>query len=323
MHTIFQQLVYAREKGRDTVLATIIWDDGSAPRGRGSQMLVDGDGLLAGTIGGGAVEGRSIEIAREMLRDGKNGYTHFFRLQKDGEVGMVCGGDVTVYFCRVPAGDAAWGAVAAEVLRRVKDRVPGYLTLPLDGSPAAVTDTDESDGAARFSMALPVGERALIFGAGHIAKALVPLLHTVGFRPVVLDDRPELATKESFPQADEVICGDFERIEDYVTIQPEDYVVIMTNGHEHDFQAEVQVLRRETAYVGVIGSRKKTAFVNRRLREAGIGEAAIASVHTPIGTAIKAVTPEEIAVSITGEMIMVRATAREAKGEVHHGCPMH
>ena len=236
---------------------------------------------------------------------------------------MVCGGDVTVYFCRIPAGDAAWGAVAVEVLQRVKDRVPGYLTLPLDGSTAAVTDTDESDGQTRFSVALPVGERALIFGAGHIAKALVPLLHTVGFRAVVFDDRPELATKESFPQADEVICGDFERIEDYVSIQPEDYVVIMTNGHEHDFQAEVQVLRHTTAYVGVIGSRKKTAFVNQRLREAGIGEETIASVHTPIGTAIKAVTPEEIAVSITGEMILVRATAREAGGEVHHGCPMH
>ena len=172
-------------------------------------------------------------------------------------------------------------------------------------------------------MVLPVGERALIFGAGHIAKALVPLLHTVGFRAVVFDDRPELATRESFPQADEVICGDFARIEDYVSIRPEDYVVIMTNGHEHDFQAEVQGLRHTIAYVGVIGSRKKTAFVNQRLREAGIGEAAIASVHTPIGTAIKAVTPEEIAVSITGEMILVRATAREAGGEVHHGCPMH
>ena len=323
MNTIFQQLVYAREKDKDTVLATIIWDDGSAPRGRGSQMLVDGDGLLAGTIGGGAVEGRSIEIAWEMLQSGRKGYTHFFRLRKDGEVGMVCGGDVTVYFCRIPAGDAAWGAVAAEVLQRVKDRVPGYLTLPLDGSTAAVTDTDESDGQTRFSVALPVGERALIFGAGHIAKALVPLLHTVGFRAVVFDDRPELATGESFPQADEVICGDFARIEDYVSIRPEDYVVIMTNGHEHDFQAEVQVLRHTTAYVGVIGSRKKTAFVNQRLREAGIGEETIASVHTPIGTAIKAVTPKEIAVSITGEMILVRATAREAGGEVHHGCPMH
>ena len=108
-----------------------------------------------------------------------------------------------------------------------------------------------------------------------------------------------------------------------MTLTPEDYVVIMTNGHEHDFQCEVQVLRRETAYVGVIGSRKKTAYVNQRLREAGIPEEKIAFVHTPIGTAIKAVTPEEIAVSIAGEMICVRATRREAAGEVHHGCPMH
>ena len=70
MNTIFQTLVYQREKGQDTVLATIIWDDGSAPRGAGSQMLVGRNGLLAGTIGGGAVEGRSIAIAREMLADG-------------------------------------------------------------------------------------------------------------------------------------------------------------------------------------------------------------------------------------------------------------
>ena len=100
-------------------------------------------------------------------------------------------------------------------------------------------------------------------------------------------------------------------------------MVVMTNGHDHDFQVEVQLLQGSAAYVGVIGSRKKTAYVNRRLREAGITEEAIASVHTPIGTAIKAVTPEEIAVSITGEMICVRATRREAAGEVPHGCPMH
>ena len=140
---------------------------------------------------------------------------------------------------------------------------------------------------------------------------------------MVFDDRPGFAVPENFPQADETICGDYERIGDYLTVTPEDYVVIMTNGHEHDFQVEVQVLRKTTAYVGVIGSRKKTAFVNQRLREAGIGEEAIAFVHTPVGTAIKAVTPEEIAVSITGEMICVRATRREAAGEEHHGCPMH
>lgn len=84
MNTIFQTLVYQREKGQDTVLATIIWDDGSAPRGAGSQMLVGRNGLLAGTIGGGAVEGQSIAIAREMLADGTDSMTREFRLHRDG-----------------------------------------------------------------------------------------------------------------------------------------------------------------------------------------------------------------------------------------------
>lgn len=322
MNTIFQTLLYQREKKRPTVLATIVWDDGSAPRGKGSQMLVGESGLLSGTIGGGAVELHSIQLAQAMLAGEPVPVLHEFKLNKSGELGMVCGGDVTVLLTAAPLVDTAWDTVAAEVLRRVRGRIPGYLTLPMDGSAPCVTDEPET-AADRLSLPLPVGERALIFGAGHIARALTPLLRTVGFRPVVFDDRPGFAAPENFPRADETICGDYERIDDYLTVTPEDYVVIMTNGHDHDFQVEVQVLRKTTAYVGVIGSRKKTAFVNQRLREAGIGEEAIASVHTPIGTAIKAVTPEEIAVSITGEMICVRATRREAAGEEHHGCPMH
>ena len=322
MNTIFQTLLYQREKKRPTVLVTIVWDDGSAPRGKGSQMLVGESGLLSGTIGGGAVELHSIQLAQAMLAGEPVPVLHEFKLNKSGELGMVCGGDVTVLLTAAPLVDTAWDTVAAEVLRRVRGRIPGYLTLPMDGSVPCVTDEPET-AADRLSLPLPVGERALIFGAGHIARALTPLLRTVGFRPVVFDDRPGFAVPENFPQADETICGDYERIDDYLTVTPEDYVVVMTNGHEHDFQVEVQVLRKTVAYVGVIGSRKKTAFVNQRLREAGIGEEAIASVHTPIGTAIKAVTPEEIAVSITGEMICVRATRREAAGEEHHGCPMH
>lgn len=114
MNTIFQTLVYQREKGQDAVLATIIWDDGSAPRGAGSQMLVGRNGLLAGTIGGGAVEGRSIAIAREMLADGTDSMTREFRLRRDGSeqsTGMVCGGDVTVYFRRIPCGDGGVGYI--------------------------------------------------------------------------------------------------------------------------------------------------------------------------------------------------------------------
>ena len=86
-------------------------------------------------------------------------------------------------------------------------------------------------------------------------------------------------------------------ISDYLDLTPSDYVVVMTNGHTHDFDVLRQVLQNPPAYVGVIGSRRKTAFVNQKLLECGIEKDVLSRVHAPIGTAIKAVTPEEIAVS--------------------------
>ena len=154
----------------------------------------------------------------------------------------------------------------------------------------------------------------------HIRERLYPLLRSVDFRPWIFDCRPAFADRALFPDAEEVLCGDFTRIADYVTVTPEDYVVVMTSGHGFDFTVQEQVLRGETAYIGVIGSRRKTAAVNERLRAAGIPESAIARVHAPIGTAIRAVTPAEIAVSVAGEMICVRAERRGGEG---HGCPMH
>ena len=88
MNNIFQTLLYQREKQKDTVLATIVWDDGSAPRGAGSQMLVGAEGLLSGTIGGGAVELRSIQLARALLAGQHVDALYDFKLSRDGELGM-------------------------------------------------------------------------------------------------------------------------------------------------------------------------------------------------------------------------------------------
>ena len=299
MNNIFTTLLYQMEKHHDTVLCTIIADNDSTPRGRGAQMLVGQSGLLCGTIGGGAVEGQTIELGKKLLQERRSA-VHEYRLHRNKveDIGMVCGGDVTV-------------------LRRVTQRQPGWLALALDGGAPAVQDTAECDDA-HFTHPLPIGERAILFGAGHCSVALCPLLATVGFRVTVVDNRQELATKERFPAADAVLCCDLAHISDAVTIGDDDYVVIMTNGHRHDFVVEEQVLRGQYAYIGVIGSRTKTASVNALLQQAGIS-----AVHTPIGTAIKAVTPEEIAVSIAGEMICVRATRREDAGIKLHGCPMH
>jgi xanthine dehydrogenase accessory factor len=344
MNTIFAKLLYELEKHNDAMLVTIISEQGSAPRGTGSQMLVGATGRIIGTIGGGAVEHRSEQMAMELLNKKQSGL-HEFKLHKNAaeDIGMVCGGDVTVYFQYINHENIEWTTLAQSIIAQVSNRKKGWFLQHLDGSlptllgeggelicGSELGDSTDLCGdksiCARgyFSMPLPIGERAIIFGGGHITLALAPLLKSVGFRVTVMDNRQEYANPGRFPDAEEVICGNFLRISDYIKLNKEDYVVVMTNGHSHDFEVQEQVLRQELAYVGVIGSRSKTAAVNAKLSDKGIPYEVLKKVHTPIGTPIKAVTPEEIAVSIAGEMILVRAERREAAGgEEKHGCPMH
>ena len=333
MKQIISQLLYEREEQQDAVLVSLIDDQGSAPRGTGSQMLVGRKGRLVGTIGGGAVEKRSEEMAMEALRSQKS-QTHEFQLHRNPaeDIGMICGGDVTVHFQFISAENPVWSKVLAKAEDIFAAHEGGWLILREDGGDPALFGHDglqagvepeteirvllrencvRADGY--FSMPLPVGSRAILFGAGHISQSLCPLLHSVDFRPVIFDCRPEYAKREIFPDAETVICGDFTRIADYLTITKEDYLVVMTNGHSHDFEVQEQVLRGPFAYLGVIGSRSKTAAVNKMLMEKGIDAERLRDIHTPVGTSIKAVTPAEIAVSIAGEMIYVRALTRESE----------
>lgn len=343
MDRIFAKLCYELEKKHDTVLVAIISRQGSAPRGAGSLMLVGAEGHILGSIGGGAVEKRSELMALDLLKR-KTSLCHFFQLHERAkeDIGMICGGDVNVLFQYIPGESADWAALAGAILERIKSRAPGWLSLKTDGSFPSLLDSDGNallgeavpgifgngswlpqQSAEVFNLALPVGERAYIFGGGHCAQALAPVLQSVGFRVTVFDEREEFANRARFPAAEHVILGKYTRLADSLTITAEDYVVIMTNGHVHDLDVEDQVLRGPFAYVGVIGSSRKTASVNEKLRARGVSEAAIAQVHTPIGTVIKAVTPEEIAISIAGEMIYERALRREKAGIITHSCPMH
>ena len=340
MKQIFSQLFYELEKHNDAVLVSVIDDNGSAPRGAGSQMLITDFGRRCGTIGGGAVEKRSEEMAMALIEKGES-LVHTFRLHenKTEDIGMVCGGNVTVLFQFIAKDDPAWQVAASTVLSLYEKKTAGHLILREDGSAPTVCDDagrvlcgDAVDSAllakgckrenGLFSLPVSVGNRAILFGAGHIAQSLCPILAGVDFRVTVFDSREEYATKELFPTAETVLCGDYEKVSDYLTIDENDYLVIMTSGHSFDFAVERQVLMGDFAYVGVIGSRSKTASVNKRLHEAGVSEEKTALVHTPIGTAIRAVTPAEIAVSIAGEMILERAIAREGAAKLSHACPM-
>ena len=163
-----------------------------------------------------------------------------------------------------------------------------------------------------FVLPLEVGERAVIFGAGHCAQALAPLLASVGFRVTVYDDRPELAAAALFPQAERVICAPFDRIGEHLALAREDYIVAMSSTHDSDLCVLRQVLKAEHVYTGMLGGGPKRAFVSGKLLEGGVPQAWIDHVHTPVGLSIGAVTPAEIAVSIAAEMVMVRAQHRGA-----------
>ncbi|MBR2423023.1 MAG: xanthine dehydrogenase accessory protein XdhC [Oscillospiraceae bacterium] len=343
MDRIFAKLLYMLEKKLPTVLVTIIADRGSAPRGAGSQMLVGEEGRILGTIGGGAVEGKADAMARQLLKEQRS-CCHLFQLHTAAQdhIGMVCGGDVQVQFQYIPGMSAVWESVAGKVLEMTSARQTGWLALKTNGSSPSVltgegkavlgepvSGNNDAEGwkpmqnKEVFCIPLPIGERAIIFGGGHCAQALAPLLHTVGFRVTVFEEREEYGCRKNFPTAEQIIVGDYTKISERLQITSEDYIVIMTNGHSFDLEVQDQVLRGDFAYVGVIGSKKKTAAVNQKLRERGISEEAISRVHTPIGTSIKAVTPEEIGISIAGELIYTRALRREETGIVATGCPMH
>lgn len=322
MRTIFKTLLALLDRGEDAVLATVVSAQGSTPRGTGAQMLADREGLAAGTIGGGPGEAQALLLAADCLRE-KRSALRRLELRHGGELDSVCGGEQTVLFQWIPHGSAAWKALSREVLERLEARRGGCLTLEAGKAPVLLEEGGPTWDGRRLLLPLPVGERVVIFGGGHCALALVPVLRSVGFRVAVFDDRPAFASPARFPEAETVVCAPYTDIAARLALTAEDCAVVMTSGHSHDFEVEAQLLRRPLRYVGVMGSRTKTAYVNQKLREAGVPEEAIQRVHTPIGTAIKAVTPEEIAVSIAGELIYERALRREAAGTAEHGCPSH
>ena len=313
--------------GEALVLVTVIASSGATPRGAGARMLVGKQGRICGTIGGGAVEYRSEQIAAKVLEE-KTSLGHDFTLTKDDvqNLGMICGGACNVFFHYLPACDAhtlALCAMAEEVFRKGHDLwlltdVSGNgkmgLHTPEKGvwglevpSDLVLTRHPQRTGDI-FAEQINSSGRVYVFGGGHVAQELIPVLAHVGFRCVVMDDRAEFTKPELFPGAEEVICGDLRKISDYMTIGSEDYVCVMTRGHAYDTVVQAQVLKCRPTYCGVIGSAFKAAGVRKTLKdEYGLIDEELNLVTTPIGLNIKGETPAEIAISIAAQMILHRA----------------
>lgn len=193
-----------------------------------------------------------------------------------------------------------------------------------DAAQAAIRDNKKrmvevDSGIKVFLDVLADETRLLVCGAGHIAIPLARFAGGVGFRVTVLDDREDFAQSSRFPDC-EVIAEDFIPALQDMPLGQSTYVVVITRGHEHDVDCLVEILQKETAYVGLIGSRRRVSIVLQTLERQGISKARLKQVFTPIGLPIGAESPEEIALSIMSELVCVRrkgpAQARSIRAAV-------
>lgn len=335
MKEMFQRIAEKIEAGESLVMVTVIAASGATPRGAGARMLVGQEGRICGTIGGGAVEYRSQQIAQQVLQSGSSRAQDFSLTRDDVQnLGMICGGDVHVFFSFLQGADETVLALAKKAERYFAQGRNLWLLLDIsqDGKMGLYTQEEgffgiedphwrpeQTDRQAKrvsigtkelFAEQINSASKVYIFGGGHVAQQLVPVLSKVGFRCVVLEDRPEFADPVLFPTAAEVLLVDFEQISQAITVEEGDYACVMTRGHAHDTVIQAQLLKTPACYIGVIGSAAKKAQVYETLYRQGFTPDDTARITSPIGLPIMAETPEEIAVSIAAQMILQRAKLR-------------
>ena len=346
MRDIFRRLHEIIAAGEDAVLVSTVSSRGSVPRGSGAHMLVTKDGRASGTIGGGEAEFRAEQAAKEALRAGANAARRYvLRQNEEDSLDSVCGGDIEVYFRFIKGGDKTVTALCERIEKAFEGVCACRLILELteadDGLIAVYSDEDgcsdanvpsavleergtmpkviETEGRKFYSELIVLPGKVYIFGGGHVSQKLVPCLASCDFRCVVLEDRPEFTDPALFGNLAETRLVDMSDLGGLAAeLTPDDLVCIMTRGHRHDYESVYYMLKSKACYIGMIGSRTKIGKLHERLIEDGFTEEDLKRLTTPIGIEIYSETPAEIAVSVTAQLIMVRAVKNGSRKAEKH-----
>ena len=210
-------------------------------------------------------------------------------------------------------GTIGGGCVEADVWQAAREVMesekPRTVTFNLNQDPKY--DTGLVCGGTLDIFIEPVLPPALlyIFGAGHVAVNLYRVASNAGFEVIVIDDRESYANRERFPEAQKVFAEDFDQAMAKLTPSESSYIVIVTRGHRDDMRCLRWAVQTPARYIGMIGSKRKTIAIYKELVKEGVASELFTRVHAPVGLDIGAVTPEEIAVSITAELIALRRHA--------------
>lgn len=329
---VFQKLLENLRNKEDTCLITITKSIGSTPRKSGTKMLVNSLGRVAGTVGGGPIEYECEQLAIQLIQEKKDAARSYNLVpESQGGVGAVCGGKMEVVFHYLNHENHELQVICQRLIEQKAQHKAAWLYTPLALDPEAplvfysqetawlgtenqLTDEPEKKsgiyqllGNEYLVENLAQDGKVIVFGGGHVAQALVPILNYLDFYVVVVDDRKEFLTAEVFPLANERIVADLTQVTDKVTIEPNDYIMIMTRGHEFDEDILRQVLKIKPYYIGLMGSKHKVVMIKKMLENEGYAKAELDGVNMPVGLDIKAETPAELAISLSAELIEKRA----------------
>ena len=327
------------DSNKTGTIATVVTKEGFGPRNVGAKMFVGEDGKIYGTIGGGSLEFNVFKEAMAHMGEHNPQMIHI-KMDSEEVLGkhMICGGNVDVFLEPVIK-------KYEEIYRRLgymeKTSTNGVLITQFKNKKFLKTiiektedifDSEIKENIFGFETGedekkifqehlndtnLYVTDEIIIenlnplptlyiFGAGHISQFIAKFAKTVGFYVVVTDDRAEFANKERFSKADEILVKPIPDVFNSLQFTGNEFVVIVTRGHQFDADVLKESLKRDIKYVGMIGSKRKVKMIFEHMKECGFSDDIVSKVYSPIGVSINAETPQEIAISIVAELIMVR-----------------
>ena len=324
MRDILPTLARWHADGRRVAIATVVERRGSAPRDPGASLALNDLGEIAGSVTGGCVEPAVIREAQEVL-DGSGARLREYGIADDTAfaVGLACGGTVGILIAPLDT------ALVPALARAVEEDRPAALTLVAsgerigvqelheqpDGTVARLVDAGESTlvdvaGDAVFVHAMRPRPAMFVFGAIDHAAALARVGKLLGYRVTVCDPRAAFVTPERFPEADELVVAWPDRFLREASVDASTVICVLTHDEKFDVPALIAALETPAVYIGAMGSKVTTADREGRLRAEGVDNVRIGRIHAPIGLAIGARSPEEVAIAIGAEIVEATALAR-------------
>ena len=307
MREVLSELTEWTKAGEEIAIATVVETWGSSPRPLGSKMVVTRSGKMAGSVSNGCIDGAVFDEAQKVLKSRKPKVAAFGVADDVAfEVGLACGGHIEVFI--EPMAPVHQQLIAMlqrnETATLRTNLVTGEAEL-VEGWTPPGSELAHRDGDLLVE---PFRRPAhlIIIGAIHIAIPLHRLAKLMGYRVTVVDARAKFATKERFPEADEIIVAWPDEAMEKLVIDRSSYVVILTHDPKFDLPALRSVLTKEAGYVGAIGSRKTNQNRFDALRAEGFQEEQLARVHGPIGLDLGGRGAEETALGILAEITAVR-----------------